>query len=116
MYEYCPMRHQKNGNCLPVGGFCPNAVSEPICEAMHSAYQMGFDAGVISEQRAEKNVPLTLDDLKEMDGQPVWIVPGANCFGNCPPHWRIWNEHEYYDFECFKAYRRPPGKEESNED
>ena len=38
--ENCPMRHEC-GNCLPAGGFC-TAVSDPICEALHNA----FDSGV----------------------------------------------------------------------
>lgn len=38
----CPMRH-KNGNCLPAGGFC-TAVNDPICEALHNAYQCGYKA------------------------------------------------------------------------
>lgn len=38
----CPMRHE-SGNCLPAGGFC-TAVSDPICEALHGAYDCGrFD-------------------------------------------------------------------------
>lgn len=35
----CPMRHE-NGNCLPCGGFC-TAVSDPICEALHNAFEHG---------------------------------------------------------------------------
>lgn len=49
----------------------------------------------------EKNEPLTLEELREMDGKPVWIVPNDSC----PAHWRIWHEYEPYDFDCFKAYR-----------
>ena len=37
----CPMRHM-NGNCLPCGGFC-TAVNDEICEALHNAYQHGYD-------------------------------------------------------------------------
>lgn len=41
--KVCPMRHPDNGNCQPAGGFC-TAVSDPICEALHSAYDLGgFD-------------------------------------------------------------------------
>lgn len=43
MREMCPMRHPDNGNCLPAGGFC-TAVADSICEALHSAYDLGgFD-------------------------------------------------------------------------
>ncbi len=70
----CPMRHPENGNCLPVGGFCLDAVSAPICKAMHMAYEMGFTSGATRFQReAQKNEPLTLEQLLEMDCQPVWV-------------------------------------------
>ena len=35
----CPMRHE-NGNCTVAGGFC-TAVNDPICEALHNAYDCG---------------------------------------------------------------------------
>lgn len=41
--ENCPMRH-KNGNCLPLGGFCL-AVNDEICQALHQAYDKGFQNG-----------------------------------------------------------------------
>lgn len=36
----CPMRHPDNGNCTVAGGFC-TAVNDPICEALHNAYDCG---------------------------------------------------------------------------
>lgn len=36
----CPMRHE-NGNCTPAGGFC-TAVNDPICTALHNAYECGI--------------------------------------------------------------------------
>ena len=33
------MRHE-NGNCTVAGGFC-TAVNDPICEALHNAYDCG---------------------------------------------------------------------------
>ena len=50
MLKNCPMRHP-NGICLPVGGFCPDAVSGPICEVVQRAYEMGIDAGLIQAQK-----------------------------------------------------------------
>ena len=32
---------------------------------------------VLSQQEKEKNEPLTLEELNNMDGQPVWITPGG---------------------------------------
>lgn len=43
----CPMRH-KNGNCMPAGGFC-TAVNDPICEALHNAYDTGRRAADVVE-------------------------------------------------------------------
>ena len=41
MRKNCPMRGNL-GNCSPVGGFCLDAVSDEICEAVHNAYEHGF--------------------------------------------------------------------------
>ena len=30
-----------------------------------------------AQQEAEKNEPLTMDELREMDGEPVWCVDGS---------------------------------------
>ena len=57
----CPLRHE-NGNCLPCGGFC-TSVNDAICEAIHQAYQHGFNDGY---RQAEAN------DLYDMP-----------CFGFC---------------------------------
>lgn len=38
---------------------------------LFDALNMALDA-LRAQQEAEKNEPLTLEDLKEMDGQPVW--------------------------------------------
>ncbi len=32
---------------------------------------------LLSQQEKEKNEPLTLEELNNMDGQPVWITPGG---------------------------------------
>ena len=48
----CPMRHFSNGNCLVCGGFCL-AVKDEICEALHQAYNKGYDAGYGRAQAEE---------------------------------------------------------------
>lgn len=77
----CPMRHE-NGNCTVAGGFC-TSVNDPICEALHNAYNCGYTKAVRhgndeQDNRLEsdtvKNEPLTLDELREMDGEPVFLV------------------------------------------
>ena len=92
----CPMRHE-NGNCTVSGGFC-TAVNDPICEALHNAFDCGYrsalrqqeavtkcndlydeDGGEILKSetvtnRSRLNEPLTLDELRQMDGEPVWVI------------------------------------------
>ena len=57
MRTKCPMRHPDNGNCQPTGGFC-TAVNDQICEALHSAYDLGgFDTfRRLQEQKADRNL------------------------------------------------------------
>ena len=67
----CQMRH-KNGNCTVVGGFC-TSVNDPICEALHNAYDCGYRHSALREQEERENpTPLTLKDLMNMNGEPVW--------------------------------------------
>ena len=43
----CPMRH-RNGNCLPIGGFC-TSVNDEICTALHKAFDRGYIAGRMAD-------------------------------------------------------------------
>lgn len=69
----CPMRHE-NGNCTVAGGFC-TAVNDPICEDLHNAFDCGYRSALRQQdhfREATKKVePLTLDELRTMDGEPV---------------------------------------------
>lgn len=80
-----------------------------------------------AQQVAETNDPLTLDELREMDGQPVWVVPwneeprwclveclgdfGLDCFDGKDS---VFDENFYavcgvINDECeWLAYRKPP--------
>ena len=120
----CPMRHQENGNCLPHGGFCLNAVSDSACEVMHKAYEMGYTAGA-ARAESEAEQPLTLEELRGMDGQPAWFVSirdGFSCWGivrvvNMSKVWfiavggaeRAFGDRDTYGV-TWVAYRRPPVK------
>lgn len=55
MRKDCPMRGNL-GNCSPVGGFCMDAVSDEICEAVHNAYDHGFYDALkkLKEQKARE--------------------------------------------------------------
>lgn len=51
----CLMRHE-NGNCTVAGGFC-TAVNDPICDALHNAYDCGFRSAC-DRFRAADTVPV----------------------------------------------------------
>ncbi len=51
---------------LVSGNFTQEAVTAAYVEAL---------AALRAKQEAEKNDPLTLDELREMDGEPVWVKP-----------------------------------------
>lgn len=79
----CQMRHE-NGNCTVAGGFC-TAVNDPVCEALHNAFDCGYRSSIRVHQETVTNrnglkaveidqvKPLTLDELRKMDGEPVWV-------------------------------------------
>ena len=71
----CQMRHE-NGNCTVAGGFC-TAVNNPICEALHNAFDCGYRSALRQQDHfrevTKKVEPLTMDELRKMDNQPVWI-------------------------------------------
>lgn len=48
-------------------------------------YAAAFDVAIAAlraQQEAEKNEPLTLEELREMDGQPVWLNSLGENFDN----------------------------------
>lgn len=67
---------------------------------------------------AEKNAPLTLDELREMDGEPVWVIPLAPeeqpewALVDVMEEWLCTSNADYWGFEvygrCILAYRRKP--------
>lgn len=80
-----------------------------------------FDAApAVEAEPAPSNTPLTLEQLREMDGEPVWVVP-LNDFDILPANYLV-NAYEeqivvdkfgaYLDFEDYGktwlAYRRRP--------
>lgn len=74
----CPMRHPDNGNCLAAGGFCFDAVSDPICEALHNAYGMGMhDLSMrILQGKKDDQPPLGFDVIDlQTGGEPdLWKI------------------------------------------
>ena len=72
MRKDCPMRGNL-GNCSPVGGFCMDAVSDEICEAVHNAYDYGFyNAARMLKDQEPKNI---LDIADSIEGIEVGKCP-----------------------------------------
>ena len=70
----CPMRHE-SGNCTVAGGFC-TAVNDPVCEALHNAFDCGYRSSLRQQEHfrevTKKVEPLTLDDLNKRN-DPVFL-------------------------------------------
>ena len=90
----------------PVTRYTADAIAEKLCR-----------------EARDENPPLTLDELREMDGEPVWVVP-LNDFDILPANYLVNAYAEqivvdkfgaYLDFEDYGktwlAYRRKPGEE-----
>lgn len=70
------------------------------------------------------NFPLTLDELRKMDGEPVWLVPNKGqgnpeyALVNTEREWIVQSCLSYWDFSAYGksivAYRRKPEKGEEN--
>jgi Lar family restriction alleviation protein len=85
------------------------------CRASSDEYRHEAEAIAAWNRRAEpENKPLTLDELRQMDGEPVWIVTTEDPQNN-PPAWEIIYEvsaHGVYmrrgdnpdDFGAFELY------------
>ncbi len=48
--------------------------TEDTVEALETAI-----SALRAQQEAENNDPLTLDELRKMDGEPVWCIDGSGC-------------------------------------
>lgn len=64
----CPMRHE-NGNCTVAGEFC-TAVNDPICEALHNAYDCGRRS-IDPESLRPKGEWISVEDRLPQEGGAV---------------------------------------------
>lgn len=80
--------------------------NDPDCIFRHDAAALRAAVELLKKTH-EPNEPLTLDELRQMDGEPVWCVDGS---GN-----RCWGIVYVYgenpdEFECYASqYKRIPG-------
>jgi len=82
MRKDCPMRGSL-GNCCPVGGFCLDAVSDEICEAVHNAYDCGFCNALKTLKEHETKQVIRKQCKKEHDDGSIdyfaeWYCPHCN--------------------------------------
>lgn len=68
----CKMRNE-NGNCLVAGGFC-TAINDPICEALHNAYDCGYTEAIHRVQQELGNKV----EAKGVEIDPVNHSPKTN--------------------------------------
>lgn len=100
------------------GTWTLNAYPEQRMDIVRWAFYDAFCGD--SNKEVEKNEPLTLEELREMNGEPVYVIWGNEDKGE----WyivlleeeRLDNPWQFVRFESVengfcKAYRRPPGKE-----
>ena len=70
----CPMRHE-NGNCTVAGGFC-TAVNNPICEALHNAFDCGHLSALRQQEAATDRHQMTnADRIRAMSDLEIadWV-------------------------------------------
>lgn len=94
--------------CGHYSGNCPCLLCQKECYGCFDALDMAISA-LRAQQKATNNAPLTLDELRKMDGEPVWCVSlGASLFrGN---GWYIGANNWYMDEygKTWLAYSRKP--------
>ena len=60
----------------------PDLKKCPLCGALHNAFDCGHRSALRQQEHfcdvTKKVEPLTLDELRQMDGEPVWVVYGED--------------------------------------
>ena len=67
------MRELSTEECIHIYEYGQLKSKSFVPEAVNAAYVAGL-AALYEKLEREKNDPLTLDELLEMDGEPVWIT------------------------------------------
>ena len=92
----------------------PTSDPRPCGMELCDAVDMAISALRKQETVANRNEPLTLDELRKMDGEPVWLVNqnGGRCVIMSGVY--LWNSRKNADYgKTWLAYRQKPeeGKE-----
>ena len=124
LYGKYTVYKNKDGS-LVTDCFILRPAKDPAAVAALRAYAAATDnaelaADIINWVGAEPNVPLTLEQLRKMDGEPVWVVP-TGMHEKDEPMWCVLEspmalipgvDYWSWDFdgygETWIAYRRPP--------
>ena len=110
MRKDCPMRGHL-GNCYPVGGFCIDAVSDEICEAVHNAYAHGFCNALkmLKEQYSCENCAIAIEDrqlvVRCKDCKYGYMLPNSSDYVYCTKPYSGMISHKP-DWFCADGDRR----------
>ena len=70
---------------------------------------------VVADKDAGKNEPLTLDELREMDGEPVWLVNQNGGRWVIMSGVYLWNSRKNADYgKTWLVYRQQPVEEDDH--
>ena len=99
-------------------------ISHDIFKEPVTSYAKAAVSALRAQREQQPNAPLTLDELREMDGEPVWVVClNPERYYKPPVGWRIIEKSivgtfgVWYDSSCFAerdygktwlAYRQKP--------
>ena len=119
-WENCGQDNYCKRKCYEEGG-CLNRCIVPKVYSRLAAYEdTGLSPEQVRELAAPPNPPLTLEELREMDGEPVWVAP----VDGGPYAWMLIDTEyevlrgahgelavfENYGKTWLLAYRRKPGE------
>lgn len=101
-------------NCPLRGRMCVKRMLKGAAEALEEL-QAQLAKVALSAQEAEKNEPLTLDELRQMDGEPVYLVNMETPYGWNDGWYLVCDDVVYskhWEFPLWRcpgfAYRRKP--------
>ncbi len=124
--------HYDHGYWSVTCGYRHDGAPSAHCFQDWGEFETEEEAAEAWNRRAEApNPPLTLEELRQMDGEPVWVI-GVSCINNFQGHWDIFDWSDGHMLFCksleepdlenydpdgrlgiagWRAYRRKPEEE-----
>ena len=120
----CPMRHE-NGNCTVAGGFC-TAVNDPICEALHNAFDCGYRSALrqhgVTDKDVGKSEPLTnAQKIRAMTDEELVKLHyscSAHCIADDPT---VCDRHDFIGNltpceQCYLKWLQQPAEDDDHDE